>query len=65
MTLATNAGIADRLIEAEFFGFGPRYLDEYPRLVSAVTLADVNAALRKHVAPDKLVVVIAGDIPGK
>jgi zinc protease len=64
VSLATNAGTADRLVEAEFFGFGPQYLDDYERIVNAVTLDEVNEALRRHVAPDRLVVVIAGDIPG-
>jgi zinc protease len=60
VSLATNAGIAERLAEAELYGFGPSYLDEYPALVRRVTLADVNAALRKHVVPGKLVTVVAG-----
>jgi zinc protease len=60
--LATNAGIAARLVEAEFFGFGPGYLDDYPRLVAAVSTADVNAALRRHVDLERLTIVIAGEV---
>lgn len=60
--LATNAGVASRLIEAEFFGFGPRYLDDFPSLVAAVTLDDVTTAIRKHIRTDRLVIVVAGEL---
>jgi zinc protease len=60
--LATNAGIAARLVEAEFFGFGPRYLDEFPSLVLAVTPDQVNSALRRHIDLDRLTIVVAGEV---
>jgi len=60
--LATNAGIASRLVEAELYGFGPDYLDGYGSYVDAVTLSDVNAALRRHIDPARLTIVIAGDV---
>jgi zinc protease len=61
--LATNAGIADRLAEAELFGFGPGYLDELPDRVREVTLDDVNAALRRHILLDEITIVVAGPEP--
>jgi zinc protease len=63
--LATNAGIADRLAESELFGFGPGYLDEFPDCVRQVTLAEVNASLRRHLLVDKLSIVIAGSMPAE
>jgi zinc protease len=60
--LATNAGIAARLIEAEFYGFGPGHLDAYAGLVAAVTVDDVNAALRRHVDLERLTIVVAGEV---
>ena len=60
--LATNAGIAARLVEAEFFGFGPRYLDEFSSLVLAVTRDEVNAALRRRLDLDRLTIVVAGEV---
>lgn len=60
--LATNAGVAARLVEAEFFGFGPAYLDDYPNLVAAVTRDQVNDALRRHLLLDRLTIVVAGEI---
>ena len=60
--LGSNAGIADALSSAEYFGFGPRYLDEYPARIRAVTQEEANAALRKHVATQPLDIVISGDL---
>lgn len=50
------------LVTAEKFGFGPRYLDEYPARIRAVTTAQANAAMRKHFHADRLHVVVAGDL---
>ena len=50
------------LVAAERFGFGPVYLDEYPERMRKVTLEQVNEAIRKHLHPDKLHVVVAGDL---
>ncbi len=60
--LATNAGIAGHLLDAEFYEFGPGYLDAFPGEVALVTHDDVNAALRRHIILDRLVTVIAGDV---
>jgi zinc protease len=59
--LGTNGGIAAQLLSAELFGFGPKHLDEIPRLIQAVTLGQVNAAIRKYLHPEKLSIVIAGE----
>jgi zinc protease len=62
VNLGSNAGVANALVVAEKFGFGPKYLDEYPGRIRAVTKEQVNAAMRKHLSPDKLHVVVAGDL---
>ncbi len=59
--LATNAGMVGRLVDAEFYGLGPGYLDDFGGIVSAVTRDDVNAALRRHIHIDRLTTVIAGE----
>jgi zinc protease len=58
--LETNAGIANFLQVAEFFGLGLDYDVRLPDLLRAVTLDDVNAAARRAVDPDRATVVIAG-----
>jgi zinc protease len=60
--LATNAGIAQALAVAEKFGYGPAYLDEFPDRVRRVTREQVNAAIRAHLDPAKLNVIVAGDL---
>jgi zinc protease len=58
--LATNAGVASALLLAERYGFGPSYLDVYPARIRAVTREQVNSAIRAHLKPDRLHLVVAG-----
>ena len=60
--LGSNAGIASALVQAEKFGFGPKYLDEFPVRIRAVTREQVNAATKKHFFSDKLHTIVAGDL---
>lgn len=60
--LGSNGGIGSALVAAEKFGFGPKYLDEFPARIKAVTKEQVNAATKKHFAADKLNVIVAGDL---
>jgi zinc protease len=60
--LATNAGLAQSMWNAEFYRLGKDYVDRYPQIIQAVTIEEVNAAIRKYFRPDQLTVVIAGDI---
>jgi zinc protease len=62
VSLSTNAGLAAALWNAEFYRLGLDYVERYPELVRAVTVEQVNAAIRKYFRPDRLTVVIAGDI---
>ncbi|HEV2704836.1 MAG TPA: pitrilysin family protein [Pyrinomonadaceae bacterium] len=61
VALSTNAGLAEALWNAEFYRLGADYIDRYPQIIQAVTLEEVNAAIRKYFRPDQLTVVIAGD----
>ena len=61
VSLATNAGLANALWNAEFYRLGLDYIDRYPQIIQAVTVEEVNAAIRKYFRPDHLTVVIAGD----
>jgi zinc protease len=60
--LATNAGIATALAVAEKYGYGPAYLDEFPDRVRRVTREQVNAAIRAHLDPARLSIIVAGDL---
>lgn len=60
--LGSNGGVASALVAAEKYGYGPRYLDEFPLRIRAVTREQVNAATKKHFFPEKLNVIVAGDL---
>ena len=60
--LASNTGIANALIDAEKFGLGPAYLDEYPARIRAVTRDQVLAAMRAHLKPSAASIIVAGDV---
>ena len=59
--LGSNAGVASSLTYAEKYGYGPRYLDDFPARVRAVTRDQVNKVIRDRIRPDKLHLVVAGD----
>jgi zinc protease len=60
--LGSNAGLASALATAEKYGFGPSYLDEFPRRMRTVTREQVLEAMRRHMHPDRAVVIAAGDV---
>ncbi len=60
--LATNAGLASAIWNAEFYKLGINYVDRFPQIIQSVTIEEVNAAIRKYFRPDHLTVVLAGDI---
>ncbi|HKR01398.1 MAG TPA: insulinase family protein, partial [Pyrinomonadaceae bacterium] len=62
VSLATNAGLAQAMWNAEFYELGVDYIDRYPQIIQGVTREEVNAAIRKYFRPDQLTIVIAGDI---
>ena len=43
-----------------FYGLPLSYLDDFPRKVEAVTVADIRAAFARHVKPEHFVTVIVG-----
>ncbi|HEX8142076.1 MAG TPA: pitrilysin family protein [Pyrinomonadaceae bacterium] len=61
VSLATNAGLARTLWNAEFYQLGIDYIDRFPQIIQAVTVEEVNAAIRKYFRPDHLTIVVAGD----
>jgi predicted Zn-dependent peptidase len=62
--LATTGGVAQALLSAEENGFGPGYLDDYPRRVAALTPDLVNRVVRERLDVSRLFVSIAGSVPG-
>jgi zinc protease len=61
--LGSNAGIAQALDAAIYYGFGVGYLDVFPSKVSAVTKDEADAALAARLVPEAFTVVSAGTFP--
>ena len=61
--LATTGGLATTLLANAERHFDVGYLDRFPRLIEAVTRDAVNAAVRRHLDPDRLHVAVAGTLP--
>ncbi|MFH1524469.1 MAG: pitrilysin family protein [Chloroflexota bacterium] len=60
LSLESNAGVVNALLNIERFDLGLDYYRRYPDLVRAVTVEDVLAVARQYLHPDKLAIAIAG-----
>jgi zinc protease len=63
--LASNAGIAQAVDTALYYGLGLEYLDDFGRRVAAVTKDEADEAFRNLVDPDAFTIVSAGTFAGK
>lgn len=63
--LATTSGLAGTILSTLNSGMPLQFVDEYPQRIAALTLAQVNGAIRKHIDPDRMVLVEAGTVPGR
>ena len=61
--LATTGGLATSLLSNAERHFDIGYLDRFPGLVEAVTRDQVDAAIRRHLDPERLHLTIAGTLP--
>jgi zinc protease len=62
VSLASTGGIAAALQQAILRGYPVSWLDEYPHAIEALTLDEVNRAIKKHIDPAKMVLVRAGSV---
>jgi zinc protease len=58
--LATTGGMAENLIAAVSRGYDVTWLDDFPGKVNALTDEQVNAAIKKYLKPESMVMVKAG-----
>jgi zinc protease len=63
VSLATTDGLAGFILRTVQRGKPLSWLDDYPKAINALTLEQVNAAIRKYLNPDKMVLVEAGTLP--
>ena len=59
----TRDKILDERERLEFYGYPADYLETYKAGLEKVTLADVTAAAKKYIHPDKLAVLVVGNGP--
>ncbi|MCW5875328.1 MAG: insulinase family protein [Anaerolineales bacterium] len=60
LSLESNGGVADAMLNMERYGLGLDYYREYPARIRAVTREQVLEAAARYLQPDKLAVAIAG-----
>jgi zinc protease len=62
--LATTDGLAGALLIALHRGYDQAWLDQYPQVIEALTLTQVNSAIKKYLNPEEMFIIKAGTIPG-
>ncbi len=60
LSLESNSGVANALLNIERYDLGLDYYRCYPDMVRAVTPEEVLTAVRKYLDPDRLAIAIAG-----
>lgn len=61
LSTATLGSVASRWLGGYVFDLGPDYLNEFIPKVSAISPAQVIGAVNRHIDPEKLLIVVAGD----
>ncbi len=62
--LSTTSGMASTILVTLNRDLPISFIDEYPARVAALTATQVNRAIKKHLDPDKMVLVKAGTVTG-
>lgn len=65
VSLATTDGMARSMLLMIDRGKSLAWLDELPRAIDSLTVAQVNAAIQNHLDPRKMVLVTAGTLPAQ
>jgi len=60
LSLESNGGVANSLLNIERYGLGLDYYPRYADMIRAVTRASVLETARKYIDPDRLVIATAG-----
>ncbi|MDO9120591.1 MAG: pitrilysin family protein [Anaerolineaceae bacterium] len=63
LSLESNSGVANSILNLERFNLGLDYFQRYPDLVREVTTDQILKAAQKYIDPERLVIASAG--PGK
>jgi zinc protease len=58
LRMDTSAKMVGLLTSLEFYDLGLGYLNDYPKKIAAVTLADVKRVATRYIHPDKMTMVV-------
>lgn len=61
LTLSTQGGVAERVLQTYMLGLGRGYLETYRARIEAVAAEQVQQAARKYLLTDRPAVVVVGD----
>ncbi len=61
ISLSTQGGIADEILQTHLLGLGADYLKNYRARIEAVTASDVQRVARKYILTDRPTIVVVGD----
>jgi zinc protease len=64
LALSTTSGLAQVLLATLNRGKEITWLDEYPEKINALSANEVNAAIKQHLDPEKMLIIKAGTVPG-
>jgi zinc protease len=60
ISLESNSGVANSILNLERFSLGLDYLQRYPSLVNAITPAEILETAQRYINPKNLIIVSAG-----
>jgi len=58
----TTTGMAAQLIDLVVYGLQESFFEEYVPTIQAVTADDIQRVARTHIRPDRVIVVVTGDL---
>ena len=62
MSLETNSGLVDVITDMEFYGLGLDYLERYAGMINSITQEQIQAAARKYLSADDLIISVSGPV---
>jgi zinc protease len=62
LRLDTSRKVVGMLASIEYYGLGLDYVDRYPGLINAVTIADIQRVAQKYLDPDRYALAVVADL---
>ncbi|HTL67197.1 MAG TPA: pitrilysin family protein [Lacunisphaera sp.] len=62
--LSTTGGMAGTILNTMNRDLPLSFIDDFADKVNGITLAQVNGAIKKHLDPDRMILIKAGTVPG-